>query len=414
MNTDQKVIIVGGGIWGCNVALHLAWQGVRDVTVIERNPECANETTPRAAGLVGQLRSTAVMCRAIGYALDLFDSFKQRTGIDPGLRRNGSLFIALTEDRMKAYHEQLGHAVANGVETESIDHAEIQRLAPGLDINQIAGAYFVHGDGFLDPRRCALACAEAARNLGVTFRCSTEVTGLEVDGDRIGGVSTPDGRIAADQVVVTAGPWTGLIGQQAGYRLPMQTIRHQRVVTVPVDGIPDHHPVVRVTDKSCYIRPEAGGLLYGFFEPYPTSLALDQHPAGFRTDDLAAPIDVMDEARERLKEVYPVLGTLAIAERMQGVTTFSPDGLYVIGPVPGVKGLHLASGCAALGIAGSAAIGKWIAEYIATGEMPDDLATFCPQRFGERKEDPHWIHDKGLEIYGNYYALPPGIGSDDH
>lgn len=408
MSTNQTVVVIGGGIWGFSTAFHLAKLGVQNVIVIEQNALPAMETTPRAAGLVGQIRTSAVMCGAIQYALDLFTNFEEQTGINPGLQRTGSLFVALNDERMEAYKGQIEKAKANGVDAGFVTHAEMQRLSPDLNVASVVGGYYVQGDGYLDPRQCALAFAAASRDLGVTVKYSTRVTGISVENGKVCGVETTDGHIGADQVIVTAGPWTAKLGQMAGYQLPMQTIRHQRVVTVPIDGIPNRHPVLRVTDMSCYIRPEHGGYLYGYFEPNPTPIELDDQHPDFRTDDLPDAIDIMNEAQQRLSDIFPILGKVAVAERIQGVTTFAPDGQYVIGPVPGVDGLHLAAGCAALGIAGSAAVGKWLAETVVTGIVPDALQMFNHQRFGAASSQPGWVHDASLSFYGNYYALTPG------
>lgn len=408
MNQDQSVVIIGGGIWGFSTAFHLAKQGASNVCVVEQNAEAALETTPRAAGLVGQIRSSRVMCDAIGYALDLLSNFKDETGHDPGLHRTGSLLVAMTQQRMEAFQTQVARAKENRVDAEFVSHAEMQRLAPAMDVSQLEGGYFVMGDGYLDPRRCALAYAAAAQDLGVEARFATRVTGLDVDGQRVSGVKTESGEIPADQVVVTAGPWTGLLARHAEFEMPMQTIRHQRVRTVPAEGIPDHHPVVRVNDVSCYVRPEQGGYLYGFFEPNPTTIDLESESPEFRTDDLVPPVKTMAEAQRRLTPVFPILAKLEFAERTQGITSFAPDGQYLIGPVPGVDGLYLASGCAALGIAGSAAIGRWLAESIIAGEPHEALGHFNHKRFGKQAEDRDWVRDSSIRFYGNYYASTPG------
>ena len=115
MANDLSVVIVGGGIWGFSTAYHLARQGVSDVCVLEQNTEAAAETTPRAAGLVGQIRSSRVMCDAVQYALDLFSHFREETGHDPGLHRTGSLLVAMTSQRMQAYKQQVQRAHDNGV-----------------------------------------------------------------------------------------------------------------------------------------------------------------------------------------------------------------------------------------------------------------------------------------------------------
>ena len=77
--SDCDIVVVGGGIWGLSTAFHLAEMGCRSVRVLERNNAIALETTPRAAGLVGQIRTSQVMCRAIQYALQLFEDLGERT-----------------------------------------------------------------------------------------------------------------------------------------------------------------------------------------------------------------------------------------------------------------------------------------------------------------------------------------------
>lgn len=408
MGQVAEVIVVGGGIWGLSTAYHLAKAGA-PVRVLERNLELASETTPQAAGLVGQIRSSGVMTRAIQYALELLHDFNAETGHDPGLRQSGSLLVALTPERMAAYEQQMKLARKNHVEASFVSHQEMKRLAPGLDLTAVVGGLFVAKDGHLDPRQCALAYGAAARDLGVSIELGQRVTGLAIEGGAIKGVETASGPIAADRVVLASGPWVRGLAKLAGYRLAVEPIRHQRVRTVPVPDMPDHHPVVRVTDVSCYLRPEKGAYTYGFFEPNPVSIDLESKPASFATTDLEPPVAVMEDARRRLSPIFPILATLPIAERMQGMTTFAPDGAYLIGPVPDVQGLYLATGCAALGIAGSAAVGRWLSNWIISGSPGDDLAKFSLGRFGDRAEDMAWVRQKAEKFYGQYYNIWPMI-----
>src|SRR5215210_7704951 len=385
MNRQENVVVVGGGIWGLSTAYHLARAGWTDIEVLERNDVLFDETTSQAAGLVGQIRATPLMRWAIRYAIDLFLELESETGHDPGFHQVGSLLLALTPERMASFEKHVEHANSSGVKARFVDGAEMSRLAPHLDISQVEGGYFVPEDGYLDPRRCARAFCGAAEDLGVRIRTGTAATGLSITDGRVTGVETGGGFVEAEHVVVTAGPWTGAIAKMTGHRTAVVPIRHQRVTTVTVSGIPDHHPVVRVTDASCYLRPEEGGYLYGFFEPDPTSY--EDVPAGFRTADIEEPVEVMQEARERLAPIFPVLQKLQIADYKRGLTTFAPDGAYLVGKVPGIEGLFAATGCAALGIAGSAAVGRWLAGLVARGDPGEDLSPVDLERFGERATD---------------------------
>jgi len=278
-------------------------------------------------------------------------------------------------------------------------------LAPHLDATRVEGGYFVPEDGYLDPRRCARAFCDAAKDLGVRIRTSTAATGLSITDGRVVGVETDGGFVESEHVVVTAGPWTGAIAEMAGHRTAMVPIRHQRVTTGPVAGIPEHHPVVRVTDASCYLRPEEGGYLYGFFEPEPTSYDLEL-PAGFHTAEIEEPVEVMEEARRRLAPIFPVLGDIRVFAYKRGLTTFAPDGAYLIGPVPQVEGLFAATGCAALGIAGSAAVGSWLAGWISRGDPGEDLSSVGLERFGEKASERDLIRREAEAFYGGYYGIP--------
>ena len=96
---------------------------------------------------------------------------------------------------------------------------------------------------------------------------------------------------------------------------------------------------------------------------------------------------------------------LEIAAYKRGLTTFAPDGAYLIGPVPQVEGLFAATGCAALGIAGSAAVGRWLEGWIARDDPGEDLSSVGLERFGEKASDRAWIRREAEAFYGGYYGI---------
>src|ERR687893_2553947 len=143
MTQKASTVIVGGGIWGLSTAYHLARADSPDVQVLERNVKPFDETTSQAAGLVGQIRATPLMRRAIRYAIDLFTGFERETGHDPGFRQVGSLLLALTPERAASFEEHVEHASKSGVEARFVDGAEMSRLAPHLEVERVAGGYLV-------------------------------------------------------------------------------------------------------------------------------------------------------------------------------------------------------------------------------------------------------------------------------
>jgi 4-methylaminobutanoate oxidase (formaldehyde-forming) len=281
----------------------------------------------------------------------------------------------------------------------------MREMAPDMDTSELVGGLYVHGDGYVYPDKCARAYAAVAEERGATIETGTTVTGFRMEHGALTGVETMTGVVSTDTAIITAGPWGGMLAAHAGHATAMRPIRHQRAETAPVATVTEHMPVVRVTDVSCYVRPWEGGYSYGFFEPTPEHVDIESKPADFATSDLEPPVDVIAEARRRLAPVFPALTDLDVTAYRRGMTTFAPDGAYVIGPAPGVKGLYIATGCAALGIAGSAAVGRWLANWAVNGDPGDDLSAFAPDRFGDRASDGEWLRAASAEYYSTYYAI---------
>jgi len=406
MGLKPDVIVVGGGIWGASTALHVVRSspGIR-VVVVDRAPALAAETTGQAAGQIGQLRANPLMLRAVGYTLELLGSFRERTGHDPGFVRSGSIHLALTADRMTALRAMADRVRPMGVAVEEVDGERARRLVPLLEPSALAGAVFLPGDAYVDAPQCARAYAAAAADGGAEFRFGTEVTGIRITGGRAVGIDTADGPLDAGSVVVTGGPWTGLLLAPLGFAVPVVPIRLQQMRTKPDPNLPAHHPVVRIPDASCYLRPERGGYLYGYIDPHP--LAVDVAGGGrtIRTADIAVDEPLMAEARRRLAAVFPTLADFGVDQYRQGMVTCTPDANYALGPVPGVERLYLASGCSAMGIAGSAAVGSWLAECVIQGRPPAEIAGLDPARFGPQAADRGWLVERAREVYASYYSL---------
>ncbi|MFO0912945.1 MAG: FAD-binding oxidoreductase [Pirellulales bacterium] len=405
------VVIVGGGIWGLSTAWHLSrlrpqWS----VCVIERGQQLAGETTLQAAGQIGQLRSHPVMTRGVAYTLQTLSRFRELVGHDPGLETPGSVHLALCPERLAAFER---HGASNSLPPGTIrlvSPEEIEQFTPIVDPQQICGALHVAGDGYVGARQTALAYAAAATDGGVQIAAGVECVGLVADSSgRLERVITTGGEIQSRRVVLTAGPWTARLAESLGVRLPVQGIRLQQARTAPLPEARREHPVVRIPDASCYLRPEAGGFLFGFFDPEPLPLDPRGLPAGWRTAELARAVELVDESRRRLRGAIPCLGDVAIDEYRQGIVTCAPDGWYVLGPIESHPGLWVATGCAAMGIAGSAAVGNWLSRWIADGSPGESLELMSPARLPELVARPADLQAACCRTYANYYSLGGGV-----
>ncbi len=404
---EAAAVVVGGGIWGCAIAYHLARAGLRDVVVLERR-ELACGNTPQAAGLVGQLRSTELMVRSIRRVVARLEGWAAEHGEECGFRQVGSLKLALTEGRVKELEEHVAHARGWGLDVELISPAAARARVPLLDAAGVRAAAWIPGDGYVEPYTLAMAIARAARRLGVRFETERPVTAIRIVRGAVRGVDTPAGPLDAPRVVVAAGPWVERVAEAVGLRVDAVPLRHQHWTTAPMAEVPPDLPVVRVPDASVYIRPEVGGLMLGGFEARPKAFPMAELPLAFEIEHTEKDLGVLEELAGGLTRAFPGLAGAPVLKGCAGLPTFTPDGNYLIGAAPGVAGLWVAAGCNAIGIAGSLLIGEWMGELVVEGRTRDDTATQALTRFGGRYADRRRLREACESIYGHFYSLDQG------
>ena len=404
---EAAAVVVGGGIWGCAIAYHLARAGLRDVVVLERR-ELASGNTPQAAGLVGQLRASELMCRGIQRVVRRLLGWAREHGEECGFRQVGSLKLALTDERLRELEHHVAQARSWGLEVEPITAKAAQARVPFLDTTGVKGAAWIPGDGYVEPYTLAMAIARAARTLGVRFETQRPVTAITVADGRARGVETPAGPLAAPRVVVAAGPWAERVGAAVGLAFDTVPLRHQHWTTAPMDAVPRDLPVVRVPDASVYVRPEVGGLMLGGFEARPKAFSMAALPPAFEIEHTEKDLGVLDELAAGLTRVFPALGSAPVLKGCAGLPTFTPDGQYLLGAVPTIDGLYVAAGCNAIGIAGSLLVGEWMSELVLEGRMPAGAESQSLTRFGSRYGDRRRLEADCRSIYANFYSLGRG------
>ena len=404
---EASAVVVGGGIWGCSIAYHLARAGLRDVVVLERK-ELACGNTPQAAGLVGQLRSSELMVRSIRRVVDRLAGWAGEHGEESGFRQVGSLKVALTEGRVRELETHVAQARSWGLEVELLSPAAARTRVPFLDARGVRAAAWIPGDGYVEPYTLAMAIARAARRLGVAFETERPVTAIRVDRGAVRGVDTPSGPVDSPRVVVAAGPWVERVADAVGLAVDTVPLRHQHWTTAPMAAVPADLPVVRVPDASVYIRPEVGGLMLGGFEARPKAFSMADLPPTFEIEHTEKDLGVLEELAGGLTRAFPALDGAPVLKGCAGLPTFTPDGNYLLGPVPTVRGLWVAAGCNAIGIAGSLLVGEWLGEMVMEGRTAADTRSQALDRFGPRYAERRRLREACESIYGNFYSLDKG------
>ena len=215
------------------------------------------------------------------------------------------------------------------------------------------------------------------------------------------GVETDHRSIAAPAVVDAAGGWVRQVAGLAGARVPVAPVRHQLLITTQVPEVDQSDPIVRVVDAAVYLRPARGGLMLGGFEADPLPVNPQAQPTWFSTDDVPLNLGVLRQLAGQVAAESPAAIAAPVAEHRAGLFTMSPDGRFVVGPVPGLPGLWVASGCNGSGFSSSPAIGEALAAWIINGTAPPGMEVLSPGRFGPLPDGTLIRH--GLWQYAHYY-----------
>ncbi len=190
----------------------------------------------------------------------------------------------------------------------------------------------------------------------------------------------------------------------AGALVPIVPMRHQYVVTAPLDpALPDTTTTVRDPDGIHYFRPEQGGLLVGGYSRHPVTWDTDAPLAEARTLFDADP-ESFGESWERAQARVPALRGIELVKTVNGPEAFTPDGEFCLGETE-VPGLWVAAGFCVHGLAGAGGVGKVMAEWIVEGLPEYDMAGMDVRRFGAHYRSRRHARVRALDAYSRYYDV---------
>ena len=206
-------------------------------------------------------------------------------------------------------------------------------------------------------------------------------------------------------MVLCAGQWTRALAATVGVTVPLVSVEHQYIITEPVAGVTPTLPTLRDPDRLTYWKEEVGGLVMGGYEPDPIPWATDGIPDGFHFQLLGSNFDHFEQFMERAIGRVPALAEAGVKQLLNGPESFTPDGNFILGEAPEVRGLFVGAGFNAFGIAAGGGAGMALAEWVATGAPPFDLWPVDIRRFGRPHGDVAWVRARTLEAYGRHYAV---------
>jgi glycine/D-amino acid oxidase-like deaminating enzyme len=383
-----ECVVIGSGALGSSVAFHLAKAG-KQVALLDKHA-LGSQTSPRAAGLTSQARSTDLMTQLAKRAVRKIEGFEAETGEKLAFHQPGALKIARRAEHVAQLEREVERGRRIGTGIEMISPQEARAKNPFLHTGGILGVIYSPTDLYLEPSQIPAGYARAAARLGVTMLPHTLVTGIATRNGAVTGVETEHGTIRCETVVDAAGAWLRAVAALSGAAVAMVPTRHQLLITEPIEGVDAKQPITRIIDANVYARPDEGGLMLGGYEQTPLQYDAQDLPARFDITDLPLDLDVLrgfaDAVREQLPVFQRVPEEIKLRVHRGGLPTMTADGEHTVGPVPRVSGLYVAGGCCVGGLSMSPAIGEALAAWICDGNPPMDLSPLAPGREGTLDE----------------------------
>jgi dimethylglycine dehydrogenase len=410
-----RVVIIGGGVVGASCLYHLAKAGWADCVLLEKNELTAGSTW-HAAGNVPTFSTSWSVMNMQRYSTELYARLGAEVDYPMNYHQTGSIRLAHSRERMQEFQRARGMGKYQGMNLDILGVDEIKARYPFLETHDLQGALYDPNDGDIDPAQVTQALAKGARDMGATILRFTPATGVRREnGEWV--VATEKGEIRCEYVVNAAGYYAQRVGEwfkpYGGRTVPMMVMSHQYLLT---DEIPELEawsreqghklPLLRDVDSSYYLRQEKYGLNLGPYErnckahwvkpedPMPEDFSFQLYP-----DDLERLEWYIEDAMARV----PLLGQAGISKVINGPIPYAPDGLPLIGPMPGVPNAFEA--CVfTFGIAQGGGAGKVLAEWVTEGATEWDMWACDPRRYTDYT-DPEYCVAKGMEVYGHEYAM---------
>jgi len=409
------VLVIGGGVAGASSAMQLAFRG-RKVIVLER-AMLGSGSTGRAAGLLGQLRSTQAATQLLKDGLTVVRELQRRTGSEIFVQ-TGSLRLAATPDRAAEIREHVALGKSVGLPVDHINNQEVARLLPYMRCDDLLDACYCPTDGHLQPAELLAAYVRVARECGVVFETNSPVETVHVRNGRVTGLRAAGRDYSAPVVLNATGPWSYLVAELGTARLPTAAIGHYYLTTAPLAEmrVDRHSPAVRDRGNLIYSRPEGGGLIVGMYEANPVEYDMEQLGPDFDMSQMRARRDELNVAQliDAASQRFPFINERTPMTITTGIMTFTPDGQPCCGKSAEIEGLYHCAGFCGHGIVQSPSIGVVMAELIVDGRSRYDIAQLEADRFFEipQLHDRREVKRQARETYAGYYGKVALADSD--
>jgi glycine cleavage system aminomethyltransferase T/glycine/D-amino acid oxidase-like deaminating enzyme len=408
-----KVVVIGAGVVGAALADELTARGFTEVTVLDRGPLfTTGGSSSHAPGLVFQTNPSKTMSAFAGYTIDKFCSLEHRGGW--AFNQVGGLEVATTPERWADLHRKIGWAAAWGIEARLLSSAECAALHPLVDVDRILGGLHTPNDGLAKAVRAVEAQAARAIARGAQFVGHTEVVGIVDKGGRVAGVHTTDGIVDADIVVCAAGFWGAQLAKEVGLVVPLVPMAHQYARTGQIAALVGRNtelseaglPILRHQDQDLYFREHVDRLGIGSYSHRPMPVDMSTLMADTAGEPMPSMLPFTEEdfapAWSAASELIPALNDSKVEEAFNGIFSFTPDGLSIMGEHRDLTGFWVAE---AVWVTHSAGVAKAMAEWIVDGTPSIDVHECDLYRFEDVARSPAFVMQTSSQAFVEVYDV---------
>jgi sarcosine oxidase subunit beta len=363
-----EIAIVGGGVIGTSIAYHLVRRGAR-VTLLERDRLAAQASGASAGGVRQLNRDPREMPLAVA-SIPRWQSLEAELDADVEFRMGGQLRVCEREEDAQALRDSVEAHRALGVDIRYVEGDELRDIAPHLAPGIQWGMY-TSNDGQASAPLTTRAFAAAAERCGASIRTGVEVTGIARAGGRVVGVETSQGKIACEWLVLAAGAWSNALTRQLNVTLPLTTMALQMMAVGPHDHVLD--PTVGAVGRKLSLKQVPNGE-FVIGGGWPGDLDASGRRGTTRLASIRGSI-------EHSSAILPLLANLPLVRTWIGLEALSIDEVPILGPLPGIDNVTLATGFSGHGFALSPVVGQLLSELILDGAPSIPLDAFHYERF---------------------------------
>jgi len=410
--------IVGGGIAGCASAYYLAKRGL-SVVLFEKG-RIAGEQSGRNWGFVRQQGRDTLEIPMMMACIRMWQGLEAELQADIEWRQGGVLYLAEDEATMAKYGAWLDRVKPYQLDSRKLSGREAAELLPGM-ARDWAGGLVTPSDGHADPVKATTAFARAAERLGAVIHTGSVVDGVETAGGAVAGLRTELGEVRAKTVLLAAGVWSARLLRGLGLNLPQLRVCSTVLRTTAVPAKTE----LGVWSPQFGLRQRRDGSFnVGGGARVDHQIGIDsfRHLRAFRRavkdskadvslglgrhflDDLRVHLDgahlgrqlrrdrVLDPAPNQrtvadcltaFRATFPEFADIEMTEAWAGIIEVTPDELPVLGPIPGIEGLVVATGFSGHGFGIGPIAGRLMTEVIVDGKASLDIGDFHFSRFAE-------------------------------